>query len=94
MLDTATLAICNKINADLQIERFNERMVLIARCFEYDKFLGVPERELRLGNHLYYNNYFDQLMDMKLWDLEDWEVKMFKITKDYGDAINRYPTKE
>jgi len=77
---------CNKVNAELQAERFNTRMALIARCFEYDKFLGVDEKSLKT-DPFYHNNYFDQLMDMKYWELEEFEIKMFKITQDYEESI-------
>lgn len=80
------LDICNKVNAELQAERFNTRMILIARCFEYDKELLVDVLSLKI-DRLYYNNYFDQLFDMPYWELEEFEVKMFKITKDYGESI-------
>jgi len=90
-MTTEMLLACNKVKAELQTERFNQRMIHIARCFEYDKFIGVDVRSLKT-DRLYYNHYFDMLMDMNLEDLEAWEVKIFKITKDYGEAINRYGT--
>ena len=82
------LIACNKVNAELQTERFNTRMTLIARCFEYDKFLNVDEKSLKT-DPFYWANYFDMMMDMKCWELAEWEIKMFKITKDYGESITQ-----
>lgn len=82
------LRLCNAVNAELQIERFNIRMTHVARCFQYDHFLGIDVKSLK-KDRLYYNNYFDMLMSMTLEQLEKHEIKMFKITKDYGESISR-----
>lgn len=88
MMTQEMLMLCNKINSDLQAERFNQRMVHVARCFEYDRFLLIDIKSLAT-DPLYYNSYFDQLMSMSLEELEEWEIKMFKITKDYGESITK-----
>lgn len=88
ILDTTMLCICEKINTELQTERFNTRMVHIARCFQYDHFLGVDTKMLQ-KDRFYYNDYFNLLYGMKLDELEQCEIKMFQITKDYGESITR-----
>jgi len=80
------LIACNRVNAELQTERFNTRMMLISRLFSHDRFLGVDEKSLKI-DRLYYAHEFDLLMDMSLCELEEREIKMFKITKDYGEHI-------
>ncbi len=79
------LIACNAVNAELQVERFNTRMILIARCFEYDRRLEVDVKSLRIDPY-YYNNFFDMLFDMPYYKLEEFEVKMFKILKDYEQS--------
>lgn len=86
-MDAQTIALCNKVNDEIQQDRFNTRMILIQRCFDYDKFLKVDEKSLK-DDPYYYNTYFDQLMKMSLEELEEWEIKMFKITKDYGQWLS------
>jgi len=63
-------------------------MIHISRCFQYDHFLGVDTKCL-LKDKYYYNDYFNLLYGMKLEELEQWEIKMFQITKDYGESITR-----
>jgi len=86
---------CNAVNAEIQVERFNTRMALIARCFKYDRQLSVDVLSLKT-DPLYYAHYFDQLYDMPYWELEEFELKMFKITQDYGESIccNKAETKK
>lgn len=77
--------VCNRVKHSLQIEQANSRLVLIARCFDHDKRLGVDIRSLR-NDKYYYNNYFNQLYDMNYYSLEEFEQKMFKIVKDYEES--------
>lgn len=80
------LEICNKVNTELQQERFALRMELIKRCFEHDRELGIDEKSLKI-DPLYYNNFFDMMYDMPYYKLEEFEIKMFKIKKDYEESI-------
>ncbi len=74
--------LCNKINKDLQIERFNERLCYIGRIFEYDKVIGADIKFLN-KNPLYYNDVFDGLYEMPLERLE-------RIDKEMSEAVNHY----
>ncbi len=80
------LEACKRVNEELQIERFNQRMIHIARCFDYDRFLFIDVKSLET-DPLWYNNQFDILMAMPLDELEQHEIESFKITKDYGESI-------
>ena len=85
-MTTETLNLCKKVNADLQIERFNTRMCYISRIFDYDKHLGVDQKILK-RNKYYYNDGFDQLMELTLEQLEEVDqqiseaVRAFNIIK-------------
>lgn len=87
-MDPAIKAAAEKVWADLQVERHNERMEYIRRIFNADKFIGIDQKILA-RNPFYYNDLFDHLYDMKLWDLEELDKEMHLICEQYGKILIR-----
>lgn len=67
-------------------DKFNQRMVMIARIFEYDVFLSIDEKILS-KNPYYYNDQFDRLYDMNFYELEELEQEMHDSVESYGRIL-------
>lgn len=77
-----------KFKTRYDTDKYNQRMILIARIFEYDKFLGVDVKQLK-RNPNYYNDQFDYLYDMNFYELEEFEQKMHELVTTFGQVLNK-----
>jgi len=76
----------NALQSDAVTEH-NTRMCYIQRVFEYNKCLGVEEKQLS-RNKYYYNDLFDCLYDMELKALEAHEQIVHEYYIRYTQTLN------
>lgn len=90
-MNIETKTLYDKAWNEIQIERFNQRLIYIARIFSYDKFIGIDEKILQ-SNRYYFNDFFDYMYDLPLSKLEELDQESHANAFHYAEILRRRNT--
>ena len=69
-------------------DKHNMRMIYIQRIFNYNKFIGIEDKQLS-RNPYYFNDTFDYLYGLNFYDLEDLDQQLHGLSETYSRIMAR-----
>lgn len=76
------------VKSNWATEKYNMRMIYTQRIFNYNKFIGIEDKQLKF-NPYYFNDTFDYLYGMNFYDLEELDQTSHGLSETYLEILNK-----
>jgi len=76
------------IKSNWAADKYNMRMIYIQRIFNYNKFIGIEDKQLK-RNSYYFNDTFDYLYGLNFYELEDLDQTSHGLSETYSRIVQK-----